>query len=209
MVLCLLAMVILACKKEAGFPSFPCGIPMDDGKPDLYFQLIQNNAKQLDLPLLGEEGDSLSIRIWYRFPFDTTNQVLVLNFNDGSWKGRRYEYKFQQAMDTTHNETIELVVVDDVVPEDGWSSYVSTLMDHHILTLPDMRSIPGLDDGWLDGGNYAVEVTSRECYRFYNYHVPHHFTEFSEARHMVDILDLNRENFGIVWRSEERHQSRH
>src|SRR5690606_23290159 len=67
-----------------------------------------------------------------------------------------------------------------------------------IWTLPEMYSIPGIDDGLLDGIYYTVELIRNGEYRQYTYHSPERFVkEHKEARQFVEILRLLSQEFDL------------
>ena len=61
-----------------------------------------------------------------------------------------------------------------------------------------MRDIDGLEDNWVDGESYTIEISDKKHYRLYNYHVLEHFEKkFPEVKKMVKILKLLEKEFNI------------
>jgi hypothetical protein len=115
----------------------------------------------------------------------------------GQWTGTLFKFS-ENGSTKIHKDS---VIKTNVVPKNGWTNLIIGLYKNQIKTLQDMNNIEGLDDSWTDGWGCSIEIGAKEKYRFYNYHSPEHFEkEFSQAKNMVNIVNLVQTEFGIKWK---------
>lgn len=168
------------------------------GKPDLFYRLSQQKAKQLKLDSLENGYDSLQIRIWYDYSLVTYRSLLIIKQTNSVWSAKGYT----MSVDWNWEKLTEKVTKKQektLNPKHGWDNFVKQLFALQITTLPNMKDIPGLKDGWTDGVTYNVEVATNKQYRFYGYHLPDKFQDkYWQAKNMVDILELIEVEFEIT-----------
>lgn len=200
MITLLLAFLKPAAGQEAGnTTSFRREIPVwRGGEPDLFYQIAQQKARQLGIDTLQNGYDSLQIRVWYDPALRTARRLLVLKRTDAVWSATLYTMTVDWDGVA---ETVKTTTVKTLDPKQGWESFLGQLFALQILTLPNMRDIPGLQDGFTDGVNYNVEVATKDHYRFYGYHLPEYFQDrYVPAKNMVGILKLIDAAFGkLSW----------
>ena len=196
----LLVTLIVYCPAQTNSDSrgFIREIPtFGDGKPDLFYRLSQQKAKQLKLENLENGYDSLQIRIWYDYSLVTYRSLLIIKQTNSVWSAKAY----RMSVDWNASKLTEKVAEKQekiLEPKHGWDNFIKQLFALQITTLPNMRDIPGLRDGWTDGVTYNVEVATKEQYRFYGYHLPEKFQDkYWQAKNMVDILKLVQEELEI------------
>jgi hypothetical protein len=178
--------------------SFIREIPTDaDGKPDLFYRLSQQEAKQLKLENLQNGYDSLQIRIWYDASLTNSCALLVIKRTNSVWSATWYAMSVDwNAYELTKNITGKQEKT--LTPIHGWDNFIKQLSALKIETLPNMRDIPGLKDHWEDGDACNVEIATKKKYRFYSYHLPEKFQDkYWQAKNMVDILNLVRKELGV------------
>jgi hypothetical protein len=155
------------------------------GEPTLYYSLIRDSEKKLKLDTIENGFDSLEIRIWYNYPKSYIgNRILILKKQNNLWSANLF------------NRSKDSIVT--MKPKSDWNTFLSKLYSYDILTLPDMYEIKGLEDNWVDGDSYCIEIADKYHYRLYHYHVPEEFKhKFQDVKKMVKILKLLKKEFGI------------
>ena len=163
---------------------------MFNGRVDMWYGIKNHNEKLLKLESLESGFDSLQIRIWYEYSLVYDRDLIIIKRTDGIWSAKHYEMELNP--DSTDNPTtFKTVKVKDVSPESGWPDFINKILELGITTLPNMDAIPGLDDSWLDGVTFNIEIATKNQYRFYGYHVPYQFADkFWQAKKMTEILNL-------------------
>jgi hypothetical protein len=161
-----------------------------DGTEDLFYKLKQQKATQLRLDSLESGYDSLQIRIWYDYALLTQRDLVIIKQTNGKWSGEFYELNAVWNA-FKNSDTITGKKIKSVIPKSGWDTFIKKLFDLKIMTLPDMDSIPGLQDNWTDGVTYNFEIATKKEYRFYGYHLPEKFEDkFWQAKNITEILKL-------------------
>ena len=168
-----------------------------NGEPNLFFKLAQQKVKQLKIDTLQNGFDSLQIRIWHDYSLWKLRKLLVITRANHTWTATAYT----MTVDWNDRELTEIVntkKIEILNPKNGWNDFLNKLFTLKITELPNMHDIPGLEDGWMDGITYNVEVATKKHYRFYGYHLPDKFQDdYWQAKNMVDILRLVESEFGI------------
>ena len=161
-----------------------------DGGVDLFYTLKKQKERQLQLDSLESGYDSLQIRVWYDYALFTNRDLIVIKRTNGKWSADRYEMIVHWDY-LNNTETIKTTKKKFVTPKSGWGYFINKLLELKIMTLPDMNSIPRLQDNWTDGVTYNIEVATKRQYRFYGYHLPEKFEDnFWQAKNMTGILHL-------------------
>lgn len=168
----------------------------DNGETDLFYQFIQQKVKQLKVDSLQNGFDSLQIRIWYDYALLSISDLVVIKQNNAAWT--TISYSLTKDWDAPDSSGIlRAEKIDTLIPKNGWDSFLERLFALQITTLPNMDSIPGLQDDWVDGVTYCVEVATKKQYRFYSYHLPDKFQDkYWQAKNMVDVLKLIQTELG-------------
>jgi hypothetical protein len=161
-----------------------------NGELDPYYQSTQKNATLLKIDSLQDGFDSLQIRIWYDYALLSIGDLLIIKRSNAGWTAISYSLERDlDKPDSIRRLTVEKT--DTLKPKNGWDSFLNRLFALQITTLPNMDSIPGLQDDWTDGVTYCVEIATKKQYRFYSYHLPDKFQDkYWQAKNMVDILKL-------------------
>lgn len=170
-----------------------------DGSVDLSYNLTQQKVKQLKIEALQSGYDSIQIRIWYDYSLSNLQKLLIIKRSNSKWTAMSYRLNVKWDY---LNLTDSIVSYDfeTLSPNRGWNSFINDIFSLQIQTLPDMNHIPELFDGWCDGVTYSVEIANMSNYRFYSYHLPEEFQDkFWQAKNMVSILNLIKNDFGISW----------
>lgn len=168
-----------------------------NGELDPYYKSTQKKTMLLKIDTLQGGFDSLQIRIWYDYALLSIGDLLIIKRTNAAWTAISYSLnKVWDAPDSTSRLRGEKI--DTLIPENGWDSFLERLFALQITTLPNMDSIPGLQDDWADGVTYCVEVATKKQYRFYSYHLPDKFQDkYWQAKNMVDVLKLVQAEFGV------------
>ena len=168
-----------------------------DGVKDLFYTLTKQKSRQLGIQNMENGYDSLQIRIWYNYPLTNLRELVVLKYTNKKWWG--VYYRMNVEWDSSNmTETIVNFDKKFIFPKNGWENLISKLFQKEITELPDMKTIDGVKDYWTDGTTYNIEIGTEKKYRFYSYHLPNKFLEFSQARNMVDILGLIETEFNVT-----------
>jgi hypothetical protein len=154
--------------------------------------------------------DSLQIRIWYMPPMGPVEiPVVTIKRTNGSWTGTVRKVLMKLVNDTSATATKDdkiwipfKIKSKSLIPKTNWESILAKMEHLKLFTLPEMTSIPNLEDGFVDGESYIVEIATLDKYRTYSYHVPEHFAKHWQARNMTEILDLIDRELGIPWNWE-------
>lgn len=157
------------------------------------------DSEKFGLELISQESDLLHIRVWYYHSFlDRVPVISIRQRESFEWTSDIY-YIIWDLESTL--PTIKEIKTKELRPQTSWEQISSKLIDLHILTLPDMDSIPKLENYWLDGSSYMVEIERDKLCYLYRYHLPEKFEkEFWQAKNMVDILESIESEFGLVWK---------
>lgn len=165
-------------------------IPTFNGSFDLFYKLKKQKEDQLKLDSLESGFDSLQIRIWYDYALFQSKDLIIIKRTKGKWTA---EY-FEMIVNWDPGKKTETIIsnkIKPIMPESGWDSFITKLLNLDVMTLINMEDIPGLQDSWDDGVTYNVEVAEKRLYRFYSYHLPEKFEDkYWQAKKMVQILNL-------------------
>ncbi len=177
-----------------------------DGDTDLFYNLSQQKAAQLKLDVLQNGYDSLQIRIWYNYPFTTLRKLFIIKRANSVWSATSYRMSVDWNP-TNLTDSVMSKRKKTVSPKSGWADFVHKLLTLQIIQLPNMRDIPGLEDWWSDGENYNVEVSTKQLYRFYGYHLPEKFQDkYWQAKNMAEILKLVETEFSVERNIKWKHK---
>lgn len=141
--------------------------------------------------------DSIQIRIWYSHAFATFIPVLTIEKAEGAWRAalRTVILDFQND-----SAVVKRIKIKTLTPKFGWPHFLKKLDSLKIYTLPDMHTIPNVEDGYTDGSSYSFEIAKAKFYRTYNYHLPDNFqNKFWQAKNVVEILKEIEVEFDIPW----------
>lgn len=165
------------------------------GKPDFFYKLIKQKAAQLKLDSLEKGYDSLQIRIWYDYSFLENQQLVVIKRVSQKWNCELYTLKVDWNDSSRYDKIISKIVIEKE-PISGWDNFTKQLLDLKIMSLPDMRKVPGYNEIiGADGNSFNVEIATKDKYRFYGYWEPGNFSQYWQAKNMEDILRLIEREF--------------
>lgn len=165
-----------------------------DGQPDLFYTLAKSKQNQLGLDSLENGFAGLQIRVWYDFSRSTERRLVVIKNMDTTWTATVYNMNVNWDGES---ETIIKKDVKQVTPKSGWGNFAKQLLDLKIVSLPDMKNIPGFDVG-KDGKMFNVEIASKNQYRFYGYWEPDQYSnKYWQAKNMAEILELFKVELGV------------
>ena len=167
---------------------------------DIFYQSTQQQVNRLKIDTLQNGYNSLQIRIWYDYSIYPLRQLFIIKRTDNNWTAIFYSMTVKE--DTIYSsEKWEIDKVKNLDPKNGWDNFIKKLSALQIVTLPNMHSIPELNNSWDDGVEYSVEIAIKNKYRFYSYHFPDKFQDkYWQAKNMVDILKLIESEFGVTWK---------
>jgi hypothetical protein len=156
------------------------------------------DAEKFGISRVTSNGSPEHIRIWYQHSFvDRIPMISLEKSRSGQWDGNLFIVFFDHPLDTL---VVKEIKGKKIQPKSDWNNLTNKLTDLKIYDLPEMNSIPGLDDGWFDGSSYLVEIGVGSSCKHYRYHLPQKFQDkFWQAKNMVDILELMEQEFGIPW----------
>jgi len=193
----ILILSIFSCYRNDSDSKFTKDLSEDKfGKPAFGYERLNEKLELLNLDNATNGYDSLLIRIWYEPQLWMTTEVIELKYNSKKWSGKHIEFRqsYIEGTDSIKQEKI----VNDIIPKNGWEHLINQLYENDITSLPNMMSIQGLEDGWTDGVCYNVEISSKNFYRYYSYHLPEYFQDkFEDPRKMVEILNIIETEFGV------------
>ena len=177
-------------------PGFPRDISINyPGDNNYSFKLSQNIIKKAGLANIANGYDSIFIRLFYFYSFDSRVQIIEINKNDSMWFGTYKLIYFQlEKMDSILS--IQGLSIKKQ-PKNGWPTFSQTLFKLNITTLPDDSTIPEFDKGPADGNFVIVEVSTKKLYRLYSYINPNYFKDIPEAKSIEAIMSFIDEEFEI------------
>lgn len=195
----LLVMIILsACHTDERDTSFIQYIPdIKHGKSEL-LEAARALADSLGLDNLEKGYDSLQIRIWFNYDRKDTFQVLSIKRNNAKWYGSFCVASYQL---NENQDSLARYFKITFEPErrDDWGVIVDSLVQYHIMTLPDQHKVIPIDAYPFDGGNgVMVEVADAHQYRIYGYELSSLFKErFKEVAEVGKIVNFLSNRLGI------------
>jgi len=149
--------------------------PGRSGRPNSWFPLVRKTEMQLGLDALNGGVDSLEIRIWMGGGLAWINHTVLVQVEKGKPMCKLYTYKVNRS----DNKPDSLSDIS-IRPVEVGSSFIDSLLDHEILTLPNGPP------GGLDGIQYCIQVATPGSYRFYSYWSP----EPGESKASNDIAAI-------------------
>jgi hypothetical protein len=148
----------------------------------------------LKLDSIDSGYDSLQIRIWTNV--NHVQKVLVIKNNKGSWTASLIN--FGAVLDKYMDSVVGFRKdVSTVAPKSTWPEVTTRFFNDHILTLPDDGKLAGYEHS-MDGWHVTVEVATVEKYRIYYYHDPEMNQGIPEAKSVMNILDLIKNEFDVT-----------
>lgn len=150
-----------------------------------YLTAKNNILKLIKLPELEKGFNQLQIRIWYGYPYSSSDNLILLSKSRDKWAGEIWRLDYQ--IDSRGGSDSIFCFKRTVNPNCGWNSFIDSLNMYNILDLKDSRSLPGYEmDG--EGQNIIVEYATCKHYRIYSYVNPWLVTtQFPEAKKLVNI----------------------
>lgn len=202
----LLSIALISCDVFRSKYDFIKDIPVtENGEKDPFYERTKARSDSLHLENIEDGHDSLQIRLWYDYQLLQQRKLLVLEKVESKWKAYSYKLLIKEVWDKENDgylkykgENIKIVERKEVYPKSGWINFTTDLFRLKIMTLPHMDQIPGLQDMWLDGVDYNVEVATKNTYRFYNYHLPEKFLKYWQAKNMLSILKLVQDELNMT-----------
>jgi hypothetical protein len=139
--------------------------------------------------------------------------LITMKRTDGNWTAT-----YRKVLSTYIPDTSRTAIPDDLVmvpfqiktkslsPKSSWRHIQTRMEELELFILPDMNDIPNLNDGYVDGDSFIVEIATVDSYRAFSYHVPQKFAaNHWQVQNMVNFLDLIDSEFGIAWNWERDH----
>jgi hypothetical protein len=161
-----------------------------NGGVNLFYTSKKQLEDQLHLDNLEAGFDSLQIRIWVDYALGINKELFIIKRDKGVWEGSYYEI-IADWYDDGRPDSLRSYKAKEFVPKSNWDVFMNKLISLKIISLPNMNDISGLKDGWTDGVEYMVEISTQKLYRFYTYHSPEHFADkFWQAKNMAEIVEM-------------------
>jgi hypothetical protein len=161
-----------------------------------FFQTINQRTAAANLPSLRTlnlpRGD-LEVRLWVSFSGMGADGIM-LRRSANNWSALFLHGLFEDPSKESQR------MRNLAEPKSGWDKMWQRLVANGILTLPDAAAID-CKVGALDGSTYVVEVNTNKTYRTYLYDTPQ-FAKCSEAKRVVEIIEILLEEFGIYQQPE-------
>ena len=150
-----------------------------------YYSTIKKYENMFKLDTIENGFDSLQIRVWYHYPkFRTPKNVFILKKQNNTWTTMLYSL-----------DKDSLIIIN---PKSNLNMVIHSILKNKIMTLPNMDDIKGLEDGYVDGESYTIEISDKNHYRLYHYHVPEVFeVKFKDVKRLVNILKIIKAEFNI------------
>ena len=150
-----------------------------------YLKAKNSILKLIKLPELEKGFNQLQIRIWYGYPYSSSDNLILLSKIRNKWTGEIWKLSYQ----TDSKGVLDSILCfkKTVNPICGWKSFIDSLNMYNILDLKDSRSLPGYEmDG--EGNNITIEYANCSHYRVYSYTNPWiASTQYLEAKKIVNI----------------------
>ena len=150
-----------------------------------YYSTIKKYENMFKLDTIENGFDSLQIRVWYHYPkFRTPKNVFILKKQNNTWTTMLYSL-----------DKDSLIIIN---PKSNLNKVIHNILKNKIMTLPNMDDIKGLEDGYADGESYTIEISDKNHYRLYHYHVPEIFErKFKDVKRLMNTLKIIRAEFNI------------
>jgi hypothetical protein len=157
----------------------------------------QMAEKSLGLSPLTNGYDQLEIRVWNERDTDYKGKLFVLQNKDDKWSASLYRYRYYFGDGFGQLDSIVGERKNLKAPKSGWDTFAQKLFALDVLTLPDYERIPSYTLN-TDEVGVGAEIGLKNVYRSYTYPTPEtRVKEFSEAKKMVDILNLIAKEFKL------------
>lgn len=150
-----------------------------------YYSTIKKYENIFKLDTIENGFDSLQIRIWYHYPkFRTPKNVFILKKQNNTWTTMLYSL-----------DKDSLIIINS---KSKLNKVIHNILKNKIMILLNMDDIKGLEDGYVDGESYTIEISDKKHYRLYHYHVPEVFErKFEDVKRLMNILKIIRAEFNI------------
>lgn len=172
-------------------------IQQDSLFPDAF--TISKYGKPFLLDSLKHGYDSLQLRYWQEQGLYRHRRLYVIKNTAGKWSAMTYDLQLDSNY-LNGNGSREFLTgaapyyirqSKQVTPSMGWQPFIDSLQALQVMTLPDSRTIAGMEVKWTHASGYYVEVATKNNYRFYSYYDPHRFADkFWQAENMLQIEAL-------------------
>lgn len=147
----------------------------------------------LKLESIDSGFDSMEIAIWTNVNY--VQKVFVIKNTKGAWSASLI--RFGPVLDKYRDSVVGFRYnVSRMEPRSSWKVFTGRLFGDHILTLPDEHQVPKYEIVG-DGPHLAVEVATMEKYRIYTYTNPEMNEAIPEAKDVMNILNLIKDEFGV------------
>src|SRR5206468_664558 len=148
---------------------------------------------KLNLDSLESGFDSIQLRVWYFYAFQSTKKVFVLKNDKGRWGAELYSYI--ETSDSIIGEIHKLSNIS-LNPKTSFSNLWKQATSFDITELPNYRKV-GIQGG-EDGALFAFEIASKQSYRFFLYPDPKYNKDKSVyANNVYHILMFLNKEFDI------------
>lgn len=151
----------------------------------IYTQMLTSKSQ---MNIIENGFDSLCIRLWYGYSFDSRIQCLTITKTGFKWEA---EYNLLTTFLDDKDSILSIEKsTEKKFPKSGWHTFIKKLLDQNVTTLPDDWLIPGSASTPTHGDVVSVEIATRNNYRYYSYYSPGWYRGVKEAQAMQEILRL-------------------
>lgn len=200
----IITIILLSCthsSKNSQIMTFKRDLPPDSTGKNSLFASIIFIRDSLQLDTLENGFDSLQIRIWLKYTSDLKQKSIIIKNKKGTWSAYYYEFKPKYYFGTDSLLYFEKHI-SEKYPKISWHDFMDKLYRYKISTLPDFTKVKGYYYPATHNDVVAIEVSTVNEYRLYNYPSPALMTEFSEAKNVEKILNLITQEFDIFLKRE-------
>jgi hypothetical protein len=182
-----------------------------NGKVFYYYRFVKQKQKQLNLSIPENGTDSLLLRMWFTYPigiYQSGELLEITKAKNDTFSARytrmRVFYNPSRAYEQINSHWDSIVS-----PKCGWATFLDTLKALNILNLPTIEALPKyIQANGEDKRDYennkltiAVEVSTKNQYRFFQYNNFQKYLSIDEVNKMYRFESFVREQFGL-WKNE-------
>lgn len=171
-------------------------VPLRMSTPTIHLHFHQNWVRILGITTLENGIEGFQLRIWEDLE-KLNGRLIIIEHINKTWSAKECLYKYEAKDEESLLDSISGKITILKKPKSGWKFFLNKLLDLKILTLLDYESIPDYDIA-SDEKGIKVEIGYKNYYRYYDLpSANHRKVNISEAKMIVQILDLIKKNFPV------------
>lgn len=164
----------------------------DTDKISPYSEYEHKRKEHLNLSAITSGVDSFELRFWTINGESFGGIDLFIIKYDTTWKAFHY---FLDMIVEPNTKRVKVLsdssfLVKEIYPLTGWKSFVDSLNQFRLDTIPTQDSIPGFAlSSILDAPSYEAEIATKNYYRRLKYHSPETYT-FKQSKIFSEFVEM-------------------